>query len=185
VVGADRYRNPDDDLPKDFEIRREAYYSGLSLTPDAQAFCASIREELERELLLLNANIPQNDKVRLLWRGDNRISITPFKPLPEPKGLASIKSEIGQRWPMTGLLDVLKEAALDTGLMDAFETSASRVTLSKAALAQRLLLCLYGLGTNAGLKRVAGATPDVSYEELLHVHRRFIHAPALRRRARG
>jgi hypothetical protein len=52
---------------------------------------------------------------------------------------------------MTGLLDVLKEAALDTGLMDAFETSASRVTLSKAALAQRLLLCLYGLGTNAGL----------------------------------
>jgi TnpA family transposase len=36
------------------------------------------------------------------------------------------------------------------------------------------------LGTNAGLKRVAGATPDVSYEELLHVHRRFIHAPALR-----
>src|SRR3546814_17117308 len=81
---------------------------------------------------------------------------------------------------MTGLLDVLKEAALDTGLMDAFETSASRVTLSKAALAQRLLLCLYGLGTNAGLKLVAGATPDVSYEELLHVHRRFIHAPALR-----
>src|SRR3546814_3946874 len=81
---------------------------------------------------------------------------------------------------MTGLLDVWKEAALDTGLMDAFETSASRVTLSKAALAQRLLLCLYGLGTNAGLKRVAGATPDVSYEELLHVHRRFIHAPALR-----
>jgi hypothetical protein len=65
VVGADRYRNPDDDLPKDFEIRREAYYSGLSLTPDAQAFCASIWEELERELLLLNANIPQNDKVRL------------------------------------------------------------------------------------------------------------------------
>src|SRR3546814_11652556 len=86
----------------------------------------------------------------------NRISITPFKPLPEPKGLASIKSEIGQRWPMTGLLDVLKEAALDTGLMDAFETPASRVTLSKAALAQRLLLCLYGLGTNAGLKRVIG-----------------------------
>ncbi|MFA1624886.1 hypothetical protein ACDY96_19390 [Rhizobium mongolense] len=27
------------------------------------------------------------DKVRLLWRGENRISITPFKPLPEPKGL--------------------------------------------------------------------------------------------------
>src|SRR3546814_5515900 len=44
----------------------------------------------------------------------------------------------------------------------------------------RLLLCLYGLGTNAGLKRIAGATPDVCYEELLHVHRRFVHAAALK-----
>src|SRR3546814_16324870 len=77
---------------------------------------------------------------------------------------------------MTGLLDVLKEAALETGLLEAFETSASRVALPKTALEQRLLLCLYGLGTNAGLKRIAGATPDVSYEELLHVHPRFVHA---------
>src|SRR3546814_18602653 len=128
--------------------------------------CSSDLEELERELLLLNANITQNDKVRLLWRGDNRISITPFKPLPDPKGLASIKSEIGQRWPMTGLLDVLKEAALDTGLMDALETSASRVTLSKAALDHRRLLCLYGLGTNTRRKRVGGATPTCRHEEL-------------------
>ncbi|CVI62736.1 hypothetical protein AGR7A_pAt10078 [Agrobacterium deltaense NCPPB 1641] len=35
--------------------------------------------------------------------------------------------------------------------------------------------CLYGLGTNAPLKRVAGA----SYEELLHLQRRFIHPGAL------
>ncbi len=180
VVGADRYRNPDDDLPKDFEIRRKAYYSGLNLTPDARGFTAGIRAELEHELRLLNETISKNDKVRLLWRGDKRISITPFKPVAELKGLEAVKGEIGQRWPMTGLLDVLKEAALDTGLLDAFETSASRVALSREVLDRRLLLCLYALGTNAGLKRVAGATPDVSYDELLHVHRRFIHASALR-----
>ncbi|MGQ4815471.1 Tn3 family transposase [Agrobacterium vitis] len=176
VVGADRYRNPDDDLPKDFAARRSSYYSRLNLTRNASEFVTSVRKELEHALLLLNETIPRNEKVRILWRGENRISITPFKPAPEPKGLAAIKSEIGQRWPMTGLLDVLKEAALDTGLLDAFETSASRVALPKAVLDQRLLLCLYGLGTNAGLKRVAGA----SYEELLHVHRRFVHAGALR-----
>lgn len=34
IVGADRYRNPDDDLPKDFETKRAAYYSNLNLTPD-------------------------------------------------------------------------------------------------------------------------------------------------------
>src|SRR3546814_4808279 len=41
VVGADRYRNPDDDLPKDFDARREAYYTGLNLTADARAFSSA------------------------------------------------------------------------------------------------------------------------------------------------
>ncbi|RWK27976.1 Tn3 family transposase [Mesorhizobium sp.] len=179
VVGADRYRNPDDDLPKDFEKRRAAYYGALNLTPDARAFTRQIQSELERELRLLNAELPRNDKVRILWRGENRISVTPFQPLPEPQGLRSVKAEIGRRWPMTELLDVLKETALDTGFLDAFETSASRMALSHDDLGRRLILCLYGLGTNAGLKRVAAGCPDVSYEELLHVDRRFIHRDAL------
>ncbi|NGO54644.1 Tn3 family transposase [Allomesorhizobium camelthorni] len=180
VVGADRYRNPDDDLPKDFETRRAAYYGALKLTADARAFTHEIKAELERELRLLNAEIPRNDKVRILWRGENRVSITPFHPLPEPQGLRSVKAEIGQRWPMTELLDVLKETALDTGFLKAFETSASRVAISSGALERRLILCLYGLGTNAGLKRVAAGCPDASYEELLHVSRRFIHRDALK-----
>nr|WP_246233325.1 hypothetical protein [Aurantimonas aggregata] len=100
IVGADRYRNPDDDLPKDFEARRASYYSGLNLTPDAKAFTAAIKVELERELRLLNAELPRNKAVRILWRGENRISITPFQPLPEPVGLTAVKTEIGQRWPM-------------------------------------------------------------------------------------
>jgi hypothetical protein len=119
VVGADRYRYPDDDLPKDFEVKREAYYGALNLTPDARTFTRKIRAELEQELRLLNAELPRNDKVRILWRGENRISVTPFQPLPEPRGLQSVKTEIGRRWPMTELLDVLKETALDTGFLDA------------------------------------------------------------------
>lgn|GEM_PF-6575500 len=63
---------------------------------------------------------------------------------------------------MAGLFEVLKGAALDTGFLDAFETSASRVALPKATLGQRLLLCLYGFGTNAGLKRVARATAELA-----------------------
>jgi hypothetical protein len=93
IVRADRYRNPDDDLPKDFEMRREAYYSGLNLTADARSFTASVCEELKQELLLFDASIPQNDKVRILWRGDNRISITPFKPLAEPKASPRSKTK--------------------------------------------------------------------------------------------
>ncbi|OWK25611.1 hypothetical protein AJ87_08250 [Rhizobium yanglingense] len=48
--------------------------------------------------------------VRTHWRDENRISITPFPPLPEPQGLQSVKTEIGRRWPMTELLDVLKQS---------------------------------------------------------------------------
>lgn len=180
IVGADRYRNPDDDLPQDFEDQRPTYYLNLNLTPDARVFTNTLRKRLEQELLILNKEIPYNNKVRILWRGENRISITPFQPVPEPIGLVSVKNEIGYRWPMTGLLDVLKEAALDTGSLEAFETSASRVSLPKTTLDERLLLCLYGLGTNAGLKRIASGTSNVSYDELLHVRRRFIHAAALR-----
>lgn len=180
VEWADCYRNPDEDLPKDFPERRSAYYSALNLTQDAKAFTQSIRAQHEQELLQLNATLSNNDKVRLRWSGDNRISITPFKPAPEPKGLIGLKSEVNRRWPMTGLLDALKEAALDTGFLDAFETSASREALPPDVRDQRLLLSLYGLGTNAGLKRVAAGTPSVSHDELLHIRRRYIDPASLR-----
>lgn len=180
IEGADRYRNPDDDLPKDFPEKRDLYYGALSLTQDAKAFTQSIRAQHEQELLQLNATLPKNDKVRLRWSGDNRIGITPFKPAAEPKGLIGLKSEVNRRWPMTGLLDALKETALDTGFLAAFETSASRETLPIEVRNQRLLLSLYGLGTNAGLKRVAAGVLGTSYDELLHIRRRYIDPVSLR-----
>ena len=51
-------------------------------------------------------------------------------------------------------------------------------------LRDRLLLCLYGLRTNAGLKRTSCAIPNVSYAELLHVRRKFIDSNALREASR-
>ena len=180
IVGADRYRDPDDDLPSDFVTRRDAYYADLGLSRDAKGFVAGVKADLEKELHLLNATLPDNDKVRLRWSGENRISITPFAPAPEPLGLGALKSEITRTWPMTGLLDVLKETALDTGFLNSFQTSASREALPPAVRDQRLLLCLYGLGTNAGLKRVAAGSLDVSYDELLHIRRRYIDPASLK-----
>ncbi len=113
VEGADRYRNPDDDLPKDFSEMRAAYYAGLKLTQDAREFSTSVREQLEYELRELNETLPSNDLVRLRWSGENRICVTPFAPAPEPRGLLSLKAEIGRRWPMTGLLDALKQKSVN------------------------------------------------------------------------
>ncbi|WP_419741192.1 Tn3 family transposase [Ruegeria sp.] len=180
VEGADRYRNPDHDLPADFDERRASYYAGLGLPQDAQAFVANIRSELEDELRLLNETLPKNDKVRLRTTGDNRICITPFERQPEPAGLINLKNEIGRTWPMTSLLDVLKETALDTGFLDCFESSASREVLTEDVRNRRLLLTLYGVGTNAGLNRIATGTEGVSIDELAHVYRRYVNATALR-----
>lgn len=180
VVGADLYRNPDEDLPQDFEERRADYYRDLGRTQDAKAFVGSVRSTMETELRRLNRTIPSNPKVRILWRGKNRISITPLDPLPAPPNLEAIKAEIERRWPMTDLIDVLMETALQTGFLDEFTTSGDRVILDPDTLRRRLILCLYGLGTNAGLKRVSAGTQDVTYAELLHVRRLFIHKEGLR-----
>ena len=59
IEGADRYRNPDQDLPADFDERRESYYADLGLPRDAQAFVANIRSQLEQELRLLNETLPK------------------------------------------------------------------------------------------------------------------------------
>jgi TnpA family transposase len=180
VDGANRYCNPDDDLPGDFAERRDAYYADLRLPQDSKSFVERVKADLEQELFLLNSTLPDNDKVRLRWGGENRISVTPLTPAPEPPGLAALKAEVARAWPMTGLLDVLKETALDIGFLNSFQTSASREALPPTLRDQRLLLCLYGLGTNAGLKRVAAGSLEVSYDELLHIRRRYIDPASLK-----
>ncbi len=180
LAGADRYRNPDDDLPQDFEARRADYYRELGRSQDAGAFVAGLRAQMTKALRTLNKQIPRNPKARIVWRGKNRISITPFEPLPAAPNLDAIKAELERRWPMTDLIDVLMETARQTGFLKQFTTSGDRVVMDDDTLRQRLVLCLYGLGTNAGLKRVSAGTEDVSYAELLHVRHRFIHKEALR-----
>ena len=180
VAGADRYRNPDEDLPRDFETRRAEYYRELGRGQDARAFVNDLRAKLTAELRRLNRTIPFNPKVRILSRGKNRISITPLDPLPSPPTLDAVKAEIERRWPMTDLIDVLTETAMRTGFLDAFVTSGDRVILDPDTLMRRLVLCLYGLGTNAGLKRISAGTEDTSHAELLHVRRLFLNKEAIR-----
>jgi TnpA family transposase len=47
-------------------------------------------------------------------------------------------------------------------------------------LQKRLLLALYGLGTNTGLKRISSGRHGVSYKELLHTRKFYIYKTALR-----
>src|SRR5262249_61651661 len=47
-------------------------------------------------------------------------------------------------------------------------------------LQRRLFLCLFGLGTNAGLKRVCTTLPGESAQDLVYIRRRYLHPDALR-----
>ncbi|MEV8047431.1 Tn3 family transposase [Streptomyces griseoluteus] len=53
------------------------------------------------------------------------------------------------------LIDILKEAEFPTGFTAEFTSVASREAVPKAVLRRRLLLMLFALGTNMGIKRVA------------------------------
>jgi hypothetical protein len=94
--------------------------------------------------------------------------------------LAQLKAEVNRRWPMTSLLDVMKETDLRTGFINVFKSLGTRETLNRATLQPRLLLCLYGLGTNAGVKRMVSSNPNLTYRELLYICHRFIEKNALR-----
>ena len=177
---ADRYRNPDEDLPADFETNREAYYKALNQPMDREKFIETVQQDMRDWLGKLNEGLPKDPMVRLRTKGKNRIVVTPFDPQPEPVQLLSLKTEVGKRWPMTSLLDVLKETDLRIDFTDAFQGLGSRENLDRKTLQQRLLLCLYGLGTNAGIKRMVSSNRDASYPELLYIRRRYLEKNALR-----
>ena len=180
VAGANRFRNPDEDLPADFAARRDACYGRLGLPREARALTDALRAEMGEALRQLDRGMPRNPGVRLDPRRRHPIVVSPLEPQPEPPGLGALKAELGRRWPMTGLLDVLKEADLRIGFTDAFATAAAREATDRDEVRRRLLLCLYGLGTNPGLKRLAVGRHGFSYGELLHTRRRYIDADSLR-----
>jgi TnpA family transposase len=186
VAGADRYRNPELDLPDDFATKRDSYYELLKAPKDAEVFIKQIQDSMREWLTTLNTGLPDNPKVRLREQGKdkaiikNLIHLTPLEPQPEPPNTAGLKREIGRRWSDVELIDILKEVDLRLNFTTAFRTTASREALDPALLQRRLLLCLFGIGTNVGLKRIASQQPGVSFEELRYVKRRFVQKEALR-----
>lgn len=180
VEEADRYRNPDEDLPRDFEQRRADYYDTLGLPLDAESFIDRLRRELGDELVELDRAMPRHPSVKILDKGGGWIKVSPLTPQPEPPNLLALKADVARRWPMTNLLDVLKETDLRVGFTEAFHSPTPREHLDRDELQYRLLLCLYGMGTNAGLKRVVAGQDRVSYRDLLYTRRRFITKDSLR-----
>jgi TnpA family transposase len=182
VVGANKFRNPEEDLPADFGERREHYFTLLKQPLEAEAFVSQVQAQMKAALDLLDRTLPKNPWVHLVSRPNGGwIALSPLEPLAEPRYLPLLKSELERRWPMTSLLDILKEADLRIGFTRHFKSPALREVLEADTLRKRLLLCLYGVGTNAGLSRISAGDHGQSYQELVYTRRRFLHTEAVQR----
>ena len=182
VVGADRHRNPAEDLPQDFIDQRATYYADLKLPLDSAAFISGLQQEHEAALAMLEQDLhtKKNPYVRILPKAGGWIKLTPLTAQPDPPHLQALKNEVGERWWMTNLLDMVNEADARLHFTDVFKSLTGREHLDRETIQKRLLLCLYGLGTNTGLKRMAVGNDDVTYKDLLYIRRRFISCDHLR-----
>lgn len=157
MAGANRYRNPDEDLPADFDAHRAAHYQALNLPLDAGAFIDGLQGEMRAALAQLDQGLPRNPDVRITRKRGGWISLTLLLPRPSPLNIEALKAEVTEPWPLTSLLDIAKEADLRQSFTDRLRSSTAYEALDRAVLRPRLLLCLNGLGTNTGLKRMDAA----------------------------
>jgi hypothetical protein len=134
VEGANRYRNPDDDLPQDFDARRETYYELLQQPLDVDTFVARLRQDMVDALTKLDQGLPQNPWVELLPERKNPIKLSPLAAQPEPLNLLHLKYGLAERWPLIELLDMLKETDLRVNFSQHFQTVATRTELSQSTL---------------------------------------------------
>lgn len=180
VLGSRRHRDPEEDLPQDFEERKAYYYGELGLPLDPKVYLRSLREELTWSLETFDKTLPKNPRVKIVPRKDgHRFCISPFEALPDPENLAFLKREVFRRWEGTTLLDVLKEADLRVDFTRHLRSGTDRSHMDADTLRRRLLLCLFGLGTNTGIKSMESRPMD-DYKDLLYVRRRYLSLDGLR-----
>lgn len=103
VVGADKWRNPDEDLPLDFEARRAENYRELRKPLDPAVFVDELREQMTTELTLLNDRMPKLSWLDIAERKSGAIRLTAAEAQPEPRNLRRIKGEVQRRWGVVPL----------------------------------------------------------------------------------
>ena len=184
VAGARRWRNPEDDLPADFEDNRDVHYENLAQPLDSAEFIGALKEQMRASMAACAEAVSKNrsggTKVKT-QRGEPRWHIPDLGKLAVPDSLRALHSEVAARWGIIDLLEFLKESDFVTGFTDAFTTVATREATPREVIRKRLLLVLYALGTNVGIKRVADGGRHGETEAALRATRHlFINRDNLR-----
>lgn len=179
VASAGRWRDPDEDLPRDFEARRAEHYGELRKPLNPREFVDQLREAMTAELMVLDEEIGGLDWVDITERKMGAIRFTAPGPQEEPRNLRKVKAEVGRRWQAVPLIDILKEAILRTGCLHKV-AALSGGTLDAQVLAERLMLAIYAYGTNTGIRQVIGVGSGHSEEEVRYARRRYLTLDAAR-----
>lgn len=155
VDGAFHYRDPEKDLPQDFDKNKDRYCELLNQPKDAKTFIKQLKLLLKQHLEHFNGNLPKNKLVTILQKPLGHIKLTPLKEQTPPPQLEQIKQEVFARWSSTSLLDILKETNRFTNLIKDFIPSGEKEGINSQILIKRILLAILGYGTNTGLKSIS------------------------------
>ena len=185
VEGAHEFRNPNDDLPKDWNIEqvRINYYENLRQPIEVKSFIDPIKERMTKALTEFNQQLPNSPIVKIITPGRSGrglFSLTKLEAQSEPKSLGLIKDAIHKRHGMIDLLEVFAEADRLVDFTKFFTHSGTKEIRSRDLLRPLIILALFGEGTNLGVKRVARANEKYSYEELYYVRKTYFTIEALR-----
>ncbi|MDQ2737541.1 MAG: Tn3 family transposase, partial [Actinomycetota bacterium] len=184
VEGANRHGDPDVDLPGDYEDNRDVHYAALGQPQDPTEFVADLRRKLTDGLHRLDRALAADTTggVRIGTRnGSSWITVPKLPKLVEPPNLTALKAEVSKRWGTVALLDMLKETDWLVDFTSQFTSVATREHIPRAELQRRLLLVLYALGTNLGIRAVVnGGDHGETEAALRRIRRMFLTRDNLR-----
>jgi len=185
IDDARRWRDPDHDLPTDFEATKGMHYESLRQPTDPEEFIDDLRERMRVALKRFDDAITGAacGGVRIVTRhGEPWITVPRMDALPEPVRLEQIKIEVQRRWGTLDLLDVLKDSDFLCEFTQEFASTAQREIIEPETLRRRLLLAVFALGTNMGIKAVVSSGEHGEAETALrYVRRHYITRDNLHR----
>lgn len=184
VEDAYLYRNPDLNLPQDWNQCSIEYCTRHKIPLTAEDFIDPIKQELTENLEKANEFFSKKQDTYIYFPGRGKkgiFRVPKIKAKPERPILKEIKNKVLNRFGVQDLLDVLIEADRQIGLSKYFPSTGQRQILSEKDKKERLVLSLFGIATNTGLKRIhTAANPSCTYADLLYFSKRHIHADSVR-----
>ncbi len=91
---------------------------------------------MREALRMLDTGLPVNPLVTIGRKRnfEGWITVTPFHPQPDPANLTALKADVTATWPMTSLLDMLKEADFRLNFTSILKSTTAYETMSREVL---------------------------------------------------